>query len=324
MTLSWEGWKDNDRIKKAERDAPAMRPGERGHGLHLLQAALILNGFDVPSHALESNNFYDAATSSAVRSVERQFNLSIRDSGVAGTQVIGVLDQGADDFFTTHKGHFGRDLGVADAALALSKVDSARIAMTAVRATMTPTPIPVPPPVPFPFGTAQDALALHFKLLVGGATGPKFMRPATLRDIDQIIKTYLDITFVLRGATFTLQDGIPVNGVKTVAEAPLGRQRPVLGPFYRDFAAPFASSIGRDSRVAVLIHESMHSVDTSGKSGGKEFHISEFDAAYATQPADRALFNPSSYAALAAHVFLGQDPSPRFGLGSPYPNGPAP
>jgi peptidoglycan hydrolase-like protein with peptidoglycan-binding domain len=324
MTLAWEDWKDNDRIKKAERDAPAMRPGERGRGLHLLQAALILNGFDVSTHDVESKNSYDSATSSAVRAVERQFNLSIRDSGVAGTQVIDVLDQGANEFFTNHKGHFGRDLAVADASLALSKVDAARIALTAVRATMTPSPIPVPPPLPFPFGIAQDALAFHFRLLVGGAQGPKFLRPATLGDIDHIIKIYLDITFVLRGATFTFQDGIPFNGVKTVAEAPTGARRPLLGPFYRDFDAPFASRIGPDSRVAVLIHESMHSVDTTGKSARPEFHISEFDPAYGTQPADRALFNPSSYAGLAAHIFLGRDPSPRFGLGPPYPNGPAP
>jgi hypothetical protein len=41
--------------------------------------------------------------------------------------------------------------------------------------------------------------------------------------------------------------------------------------------------------VAVLIHESMHSVDTSGKSGRKDIHIPEFDAAYGSQPADKAL-----------------------------------
>jgi peptidoglycan hydrolase-like protein with peptidoglycan-binding domain len=323
MAVSWIVWKDNDRIKRAERDAPAMRHGERGLGLHLLQAALILNGFDVPSHGVITKNSYGNDTDAAVRRVEQRFTLSIQDTGIAGTQVIGALDREADKFYKDHAGHFGRDLGVQDAGLALSKIDAARNALVAVRATLQPTPIPTPPALPFPFPVAQDALAFHFRLLVGAA-GPAPMRAATIADLDKIIKTYLDITFVLRGATFTFQDGIPTNGVKIVAEAALGKQRPLLGPFYRDFDAPFAAKVGKDSRVAVLIHESMHSVDASGKSGRKDIHISEFDTAYNTQPPDKSLLNPSSYAGFAAHVFLGRDPRPRFGLGPPYPATPAP
>jgi hypothetical protein len=74
--------------------------------------------------------------------------------------------------------------------------------------------------------------------------------------------------------------------------------------------------VGPNSRAAILIHEGMHAVDADKKSGDDDIHISEFDPAYETQPPDKSLFNPSSFAGFAAHVFNGSDPKPRFGLGA--------
>jgi hypothetical protein len=322
MTLSWVIWNKNDRIRRAERDAPAMRQGEAGKPVHLLQAALIINGIDDSEHGVESRAFYGVPTRRAVQACEGQFELTIRDAGVAGTQVIGALDDGADQFFRDHAGHFGSDLAVTDAPHAVEKAEAARIGLTALRAHMSPSPLPVP--APSPFKVVNEALRVHFRLLAPGVSGPKFCRAAKLADIDRILRTYLNILFVLRGATFTFRDGIPVNGVKIAAESFTGSRRVLFGPFFRDFRAPFGAAIGKEARAAILIHESMHSVDDTHRSGNDDIHISEFEPTYDTQPADKSILNPSSYAGFAAHVFLGRDPNPRFGLGPPYPDGDVP
>ena len=90
------------------------------------------------------------------------------------------------------------------------------------------------------------------------------------------------------------------------------RQNPIAARATVD--GPIDKAIGDESRVAVVLHECMHSVDFSGTSGSDDIHISEFDPAYDVQPANQSIFNPSSYASFAAHMHEGEDPSPRFGL----------
>src|SRR5258708_34945677 len=96
MALSWFAWRSNDRIQRAQNNNPAMRPGDKGEAVHLLQAALIINGFDVPSHGVDQNGVrhddYNAETRNAVREVEDDDSLSIKDAGIAGKQVITELD----------------------------------------------------------------------------------------------------------------------------------------------------------------------------------------------------------------------------------------
>jgi hypothetical protein len=52
MTLSWVEWQSDPRVQRAENNNPAMKSGESGRPVHLLQAALILHGFDVPHHGI--------------------------------------------------------------------------------------------------------------------------------------------------------------------------------------------------------------------------------------------------------------------------------
>lgn len=313
MALSWVVWRDNKRIQQAEQNSPSMKSGEKGEAVHLLQAALILNEIDVPHHGVTNgvrNDNYLQETQSAVREAEKKFGLSIQDQGIAGKQVIGALDRECNKFYASHAGHFGSDLAVKDAPRAQLKVQSALNGLLALRAQMTALP-----GTPSPFAVVNEALSVHFRLIAPGVTVRPFARPATLGDIQRIIDTYQRMQFVLRGATFTFQDGIPFNGVKTAAESNTGSERVTFGPNFADFDGPIDSRIGDESRVAVILHESMHSVDASGNSGRDEVHISEFEPAYDLQPANLSMFNPSSYASFAAHLDEGEDPDPRFGLG---------
>src|SRR5262249_25068447 len=122
-------WRDNSRIQKAENNNPAMRTGEKGEAVHLLQAALILNGFDVPHHGVgangERNDNFGNETAAAVRAAETGFGLSIHDGGVAGKEVIGALDNASTRFYTDHAGHVGAPLAVVSAPRANLKVSRA-------------------------------------------------------------------------------------------------------------------------------------------------------------------------------------------------------
>ena len=161
----------------------------------------------------------------------------------------------------------------------------------------------------------DDALSVHFRLLPPGSTSDGIWRARVPADLDRIIKTFTDLASVLNSGATTFEDGIPVNGVKTAAESNTGSRVVRFGPFYRDFDAPFGALIGPHSRAAIVIHEGTHSVDTTGRSGDRDVHISEFDPRYDRQTADRSVLNPSSYAGFAAHIANNGDPTPRFGLG---------
>ena len=317
MALSWVVWRDNERIQRAENNSPSMKPGESGLPVHLLQAALILNGFDVPHHGVSGNPpvqnaNYLSETQAAVRQCEARFGLS-RDTGIAGKEVIQRLDQETNNFYSAHDGHFGAALARGDAGRAVGKIVSALLALGFLKANALPAPTST---------LVDDALRVHFRLLPPGSPvdGPR--RPRTTADIDRIINTFTLISGVLNSSAASFQDGIPFNGAKTAAESNTGSRRILFGPAFRDFTVTpvdlTGGRIGPESRVAILIHEGMHSIDNSNTSGNDATtHFSEFEPRYNTQPADRSLFNPSSYASFAAHIVNNGDPSPRFGLGSP-------
>ncbi len=315
MALAWEPWRDNQRIQRAENNNPSMKVGESGQHVHLLQAALVLQGFDVPHHGItgdpprQNNNFLNE-TQSAVRQCEVRFSLS-RDTGVAGQEVVRRLDQENNTLYTTRAGHFGAVLARTDVGLAVSKIVSATLGLTFLKAGVLPEPT---------LTLVNDALRVHFRLLTPGTTSDGIRRARTAADIDRILNTYTIITGVLNSSATSFNDGIPVNGAKTAAEADTGSRRILFGPAFRDFTLSPADltggQIGPNSRAAILIHEGMHAADDSNNSADNNFvHFSEFDPRYNTQPADRSLFNPSSYASFAAHVANNGDPPIRFGLG---------
>lgn len=310
MTLSWTGWQDNARIQSAENNNPAIRPGAAGQHVHLLQAALILNGFDVPHHGVDENSGvqnsnYLGETQAAVRACEGRFGLS-RDTGIAGREVISRLDRESNTFYTTNAGHFGAALARTDVPRAVGKISSSLLSLTFLRAGSLPDTV-----APL----VDDALRVHFRLLPPGSAGDGIRRARRKADLDHIITTFTNLAAVLNSSATTFEDGIPVNGIRTPAESNTGSRRIRFGPAFLDLDAPCGGRIGPHSRAAILIHEGMHSVDFSGLSGNGAVHISEFEPAYDTQTADRSLFNPSSYAGFAAHIANNGDPNPRFGLG---------
>jgi Putative peptidoglycan binding domain len=291
-----------------------MKRGESGEHVHLLQAALVLQGFDVPHHGMtgdpprQNNNFLNE-TQSAVRQCEARFGLTV-DTGVAGQEVVRRLDQENNTLYTTRAGHFGAALARTDVGLAVRKIVSASLGLTFLRSGVLNDPT---------LTLVNDALRVHFRLLTPGTPGDGIRRARTTADLDRILSTYAIIMGILNSSATSFQDGIPVNGAKTAAEANTGSRRVLFGPAFRNFTlSPVdltGGLIGPNSRAAILIHEGMHAADDSNTSGNDAIHISEFDPRYNNQPADRSLFNPSSYAGFAAHVANNGDPPIRFGLG---------
>ena len=315
MVLTWVVWRDVARIQRAEASNPSMKPGESGQPVHLLQAALILQGFDVPAHGIlprqtVQNNKYGQQTATAVRACEVRFGLT-RDSGIAGREVISRLDVNNALLYTVNAGQFGAALARSDVGLAVSKVVGALLALNFLRAGALP-----PSVAPM----VDDALLTHFRLLQPGTPPAGNRRARTTADLDRIIRTYTSLVGVLNSSATTFEDGIPVNGVRTPAEANTGSNLIRFGPafFSRQASMPaeVGSAIGPHSRAAILMHEGTHAVDQAGRSGTEAVHVSEFNlAAYSGQSTDDSLLNPSSYASFAAHIANNGDPPLRFGLG---------
>ncbi len=310
MALSWVPWQNDQQVQRAENSSPSMKPGTSGQHVHLLQAALILQGFDVPHHGVtgrppRQNNNYLKETQAAVRQCEAQSGLTV-DEGIAGQQVVKKLDLDNMLLYTSHAGEFGAALARTDVPLAISKVTSALMALAFIDQSSVKQLV-------------EDALRIHFRLLPPGSSGDGIRRVRTQADIDRITQTYQSIAAVFQTSGTSFLDGIPVNGVKIAAEANTNSRQILFGPAFRSFSLNndlTGGRIGPNSRAAILIHEGMHSVDASNTSGNNDTtHFSEFTPQYDSQPADRSLFNPSSYASFAAHIANNGDPNPRFGLG---------
>jgi peptidoglycan hydrolase-like protein with peptidoglycan-binding domain len=315
MTLTWEVWRNEARIQRAENNNPSMKPGESGQPVHLLQAALILQGFDVPAHGIlpeqvVQNNNYGQQTAAAVRECEARFGLT-RDAGIAGREVISRLDINNALLYTVNAGEFGAALARKDGALAVGKIASSLLALTFLRAGGLP---------PTTATLVDDALLTHFRLLPPGSAAVGNRRARTAADIDFLIARFTALAGVINQSATTFEDGIPVNGVKTLAESNTGSNLVRFSPMYFSAQCPSPPTLGLatgpNSRAAVLMHEATHAVDPNGRSGDRHVHISEFDPAYPLQSTDRSLLNPSSYASFAAHIANNGDPSPRFGLGA--------
>jgi peptidoglycan hydrolase-like protein with peptidoglycan-binding domain len=304
MALTSTRWNRIARLQSASENTPPMQFGEPDHDATVvLQEVLIENGFSIPNGPTGT---YGQQTATAVRAAEVQFGLDT-DQGVAGRQVLGALD-GAGAAPT-----FGAALARLDAPFALSKVQAALDALNAI-----PTPIIQADGTRVTIiQTSDDALQIHFRLINNAIPTIGVLRLLTDADLTQMLNTYNGIARTLRNADTTFRDGVPINGIGTPAESPLGG--PItFGPAFRSVTLPDGALIGPNSRAAILIHESTHVIDA--QSGQPAIHISEFDPAYNAQIADLAIHNPSSYAGFAANIFPPPgEPNPRFGLGPGRP-----
>jgi peptidoglycan hydrolase-like protein with peptidoglycan-binding domain len=300
MALTSPRWSRIARLQSASENTPPMQFGEPNHDAAVvLQEVLIENGFSLPAGPTGN---YLQETAAAVVAAENQFGLNV-DQGVAGRQVLGALDSaGAAPTF-------GAALATLDAPFALSKVQAALDALNAIS-----TPIIQADGTRVTIAqTTDDALGIHFRLVNNATPTIGVFRLLTDADVTLLLNTFNGIARTLRNTVATFRDGVPVNGIGTAAEAPLGG--PItFGPAFRSVTLPDGALIGPNSRAAILMHESTHVIDA--QSGQPAIHISEFDPAYDVQPADLAVHNPSSYAGFAANVFPPPgEPNPRFGLG---------
>jgi len=240
------------------------------------------------------DGIYGNQTAKGARAVENRFNMT-KDQGAAGEQVLGILD------ILLQNGTLGADLALLDAPLAHRRVTAALNALQLTRQRNLNPPNQV----------VADALLAHFRLTFAPAT-IGVARVITDADLDLMIRTYTSVQGLLSHPAGRIETGVPVNGIDTAAEAPLGG--PIrFGPAYANRNTTWDGFIGKDSRAAVFIHEAVHVFDRT--SGEPNIHISEFDPAYRVQAADQALHNPSSYAGFAAFIDVGRDPVPPFGLG---------
>jgi hypothetical protein len=212
---------------------------------------------------------------------------------------LGILD------ILLQGGRLGADLARTDTLLAGQKVRVAIQALNGFRAALI-VAMPADP-------LTVAALRTHFRLFLAAPT-IGVGRQVTIADVEAILAVYTQLLGLYAASGARFQTGVPVNGIFTAAEAPLGG--PVrFGPAFTDVDSHFGGRIGPNSRAAILIHEGVHVFD-SLSGDDRLTHISEFDEPrYSQQPADQSLHNPSSFAGFAAHIHSGGDPVPRFGLG---------
>ena len=296
MALLSSFWSANQRLQRAVKNSPGMHAFEPDHAaVKLLQQALADTGI-LPS--IKVDGIYGQQTAGAVSAVEARFNLG-RDGGVAGQQVLGVLD------ILLQGGRLAAELALLDLPLARRKVRAAITALTSFaksRANGTA-----------PSSVTVEALRVHFRLSIALPT-IGITRQLTDADVTLILGTFNQVNGLLLVPGGRMRSGVPVNGLATPAESPLNG--PItFGPGYSDRDLHFTTRTGDNSRAAMVMHESVHVFDP--QSGAANIHIAESSPAYALQSADLSLHNPSSYAAFAAHIDLGSDPNPRFGGAPP-------
>lgn len=285
-------WSFNQRLQQAAENNKPMRLFDPDKAaVTLLQQAIIKTSIAT----IKVDGIYGKQTAGAISTVERRFNMNL-DEGVAGRQVLGIID------ILLQGGYLGRDLAQADTVLATKKVQAAILALNNFKMSRKNGTSPATLTV--------NALRTHFRLTNVPSTG--VTRQVNDTDIDNILLRYNQLINLFAANATRFRTGVPINGINTAAEAPLGG--PItFGPGFTNVNSHFGGRIGPNSRAAILIHEGVHVFDS--QSGRNDTHISEFDPAYNTQTANRSLNNPSSFAGFAAHIDNNGDPIPRFGLG---------
>jgi hypothetical protein len=135
------------------------------------------------------------------------------------------------------------------------------------------------------------ALRTHFRLFLAQST-IGVGRQVTIADAETVRARYNELLSLFASSANRFETGVPVNGIFTAAEAPLGG--PVrFGPAFTNVNSHFGDRIGPNSRAAILIHEGVHVFDRLSCDDNRT-HISEFDEPrYSLQSADDSQHNPS-------------------------------
>src|SRR5215831_6874469 len=134
MALTSPFWSGNRRLQNASNNAPSMHPHDPDAvAVRLLQDALKKTGFFPTLKA--PTGFYGNETAAAVRDVESTFALAV-DQGVAGRQVLGVLDLLLEGKRPPTGGRSGASLAEEDKPLASAKTEAALAALREFRRTL--------------------------------------------------------------------------------------------------------------------------------------------------------------------------------------------
>jgi hypothetical protein len=169
----------------------------------------------------------------------------------------------------------------------------------------------------------MSALRTHFKLVPPGGARQPIEEFITLATIDPLIANFRGIRNTLNSPRL-VRHSICTLGLDVAAEAAFGGPE-LFGPAYSDFrfdpvGVTNIDITGPNSLAAMMMHEATHVIDARSGDDATS-HISEFTAAYETQPARHARHNPSAFATFAAHIDDGADRprALRFGLGAGRP-----
>jgi hypothetical protein len=306
-------FKDNGQLQACSVDNAAhISQKDHSVGDHVGKIQTALIRID-PTLRIEQTELtarqYGLTTAAAVKAYKRVrslINFSYQNAAddIVGIMTIIRLDKEVKDGQTRL---IGKDLALLDAPLAQGLVRNALNALREIERDIdildSGTSLSLATP-------RFDALATHFHLAFQVTTATT--RPVTKTDLASIRKNYQAVANVFNNSAFAFENG-PSIVPGSPASGSIAKQKIFFAPIYKDFDSPDGAAIGPRSRAAIVVHEAVHLTDNL--SGGAAAHISEFDPRYATQAADDALHNPSSYATFAWHVTRGFD-NPRFGLGA--------
>jgi hypothetical protein len=245
---------------------------------------------------------YGLSTTEAVKAYKRSHappivNFAYQNTvdGIVGQMTVKALD---DDLIGSKNAHVAKELAEDDKPIAVQVVANAILALDAIARDMNV----MRSGASVDLGTPRwVALQTHFHLQPDVVTDG---------DIADIRRQFSEIQQVFLNSAASFQNG-PSVVPGSPASGDFNTKRIFFAPLYKDSDTPDGAAIGPHSRVAILIHEATHLVDSL--SGQPQNHVSEFSPSYDTQTAEQSRHNPSSYASFAWHVTRGFD-RPRFGL----------
>jgi hypothetical protein len=217
-------WFENARLQRAVNNNPAMRENERDTvAVKLLQEAMILSGFRLEKGA---DGKFGPKTASMVVTIQKFFGFKT-DAGIAGREVIGMLDLMMREYDPPPGPHWGGLLAKTIVPIAQGKVREALAALAVVQNLLTTRKFSATAAD----AVTLDALRVHFKLVPGG--GAKLSREAfiSLATINPLISNFAGIKRTLANPNMirhTVCTGGPAgpndgfDGLSTAAESPFG------------------------------------------------------------------------------------------------------
>jgi hypothetical protein len=217
--------------------------------------------------------------------------------------VVGRVDPGGSTFSAINRlSEEPRDTALRFAPLARTLVQMALQAVTRIEATLVTPSATVSP-------TLIDALETHFHLNPGTVQSGSTHSGLTLAALRPIKQNYINLAAALaRPRNFF------INATDAQATFRDRNRRPFVARAFTRFQTSSAYNrdfkfIGRFAQVAIIIHETVHFIDSSA-AGNNDFAEWDRPSYDLFMTAAQARHNPSSYGAFAFHVVNNVDIRP--------------